>query len=130
MGENIVLNGVVVKGLGEGAFFLSIEHYKNEIKKKLGFDAYLGTLNLMIDIKQLEQLKKINPIKINGFKKNNEVFFGARCYRGKIRNINGAIIKPDMNKHKEDVIEFIAPVHLKTELKIKDGDKIKIELEP
>ena len=34
---------------------------------------------------------------------------------------------PDINKH-EDIMEFIAPVHLKSELKLADGDKIKIEL--
>ncbi len=128
MGDNIVLNGLVVNGLGEGSFFLSMDHYKKEIKEKLGFDAYPGTLNLKVDEKQTNFLKSIVPIKINEFKKNNEEFGGVSCYNAKIENINGAIIIPDLTKH-NDTIEFIAPVHLKSELNIKDGDKIKIELE-
>ena len=72
--------------------------------------------------------KKFNPIKIEGCKKNNKAFYGARCYKASIKNINGAVIIPDINKHKKDIIEFIAPINLKSELGIKDGDKIKIIL--
>ena len=126
-GKKIILNGTIVRGLGEGTFFMSMEHYKNQIKKKLGFDAYPGTLNLKVEKNQINLLKKINPIKIVGFEKDNKTFGGASCYKAKIKNINGSIILPDLTKHK-GVIEFIAHVHLKSELKLKDGDKIKIEL--
>ena len=124
----MVLNGVVVRGLGEGAFFMSMQHYQKEIKKKLGFNAYPGTLNLKVSKKQADLLKKIAPVRINGYKSGSKTFGGANCYKAKIKNINGSIIVPDLTKHKS-VIEFIAPVHLKSELKIKDGDEIKVELQ-
>ena len=126
-GKKIILNGTIVRGLGEGTFFMSMEHYKNQIKKKLGFDAYQGTLNLKVSKNQINLLKNITPIKIDGFKSGNKSFGGSSCYKAKIKNINGSIILPDLTKHK-GVIEFIAHVHLKSELKLKDGDKIKIEL--
>ena len=125
--KNMVLNGVIVRGLGEGAYFMSMQHYKKEIKKKLGFDAYPGTLNLKVSRNQINSLKKINPIKIDGFEKNNKKFGGADCYKAKIKSINGSIIIPHLTRH-NDMIEFIAPVHLKSELKLKDGVKIKVEL--
>ena len=127
MVNNILLNGIIVRGLGEGTYFMSMQHYKNEIKKKLGFSAYPGTLNLKVNKKELDLLEKLNKIKIDGFKKNNKTFGGADCYRAKIKGINGAIIIPHLTKHK-NIIEFIAPVHVKSELKIKDGDNIKVEL--
>jgi len=127
MGGNIVLSGIVVKGQGEGSHYLSMEYYKQEIKKKVGFDVYPGTLNLKIDEKQLELLGNMAPININDHKSGNIKLFGAKCYKASIKNTNGAIIMPDLTKHK-NVIEFIAPVHLKSELKIKDGDIVKIEL--
>ena len=34
-GGNADISGIIVKGLGEGAVFMSMPHYKNEIKKKL-----------------------------------------------------------------------------------------------
>jgi len=122
-----VLDGIVVAGLGEGTYFMSMEHYKKEIKKKLGFDAFPGTLNIKTDKENIDSFKKINPIIIVGFEKDDKTFGGASCYRAKIENIDGAIIIPEINKHK-DIIEFIAPVNLKLELSIKDGDKIKIQI--
>jgi len=122
------IEGIVTRGLGEGSLFMSMDHYKKEIKKKLDFDAYPGTLNLKIDQEQIHPFKKINPIKIGGFKKNDKTFGGASCYKAKINNIDGAIIIPDINKHKEDIIEFISPFNIKSKLNIKDGDKVKIQL--
>lgn len=121
------ISGTIVRGLGEGTYFMSMRHYQKEIKKKLGFDAYPGTLNLKVEKKQIDLLKKINSIKIAGFKKKDKSFGGADCYKAKIKNVNGSIIVPHLTKHK-DVIEFIAPVHLKSGLKIKEGDKIRVEL--
>ena len=123
----ILLNGIVVRGLGEGAYFMSMPHYQKEIRKKLGFNAYPGTLNLKVSKKQIDLLKKISEIGIDGFKKNSKTFGGADCYKAKIKNIKGAIIIPHLTKHK-NMIEFIATVHVKSELKIKDGDKVKVEL--
>lgn len=125
---NPVFNGVVFRGLGEGTYFLSMPHYRNEIKKKLGFSAYPGTLNLEVKNNQIDRLREYKPIKIDGFKSGSKIFGGARCYRAKIKTINGAIIIPDLTKHKKDVIEFIAPVNVKSELKLKDGDKVLVEL--
>ena len=127
MGDGYIM-GIVAAGLGEGAFFMSMPHYKKEIKEKLGFDAYPGTLNLKINKEQMYPFKKNNLIKIIGFKKNNKTFGGAICYKAKIDEIDGAIIIPDINKHKEEIIEFIAPVNVKSELNIKDGDKVKIQI--
>lgn len=125
-GKNII-NGAIVKGFGEGAYFMSMPHYQKEIKKKLGFDAYPGTLNLKVGKKEINLLKKFNKIGIDWFKKNNKIFGGVDCYKAKIKDTDGAIIIPHLTKHK-NIIEFIASVHLKSELKFKDGDKIKVEL--
>ena len=72
MNNVISLSGIIVRGLGEGAYFMSMQHYKDEIKKKLGFETYPGTLTLKITKKQTDSLKKIKVIGIKGFKKNNK----------------------------------------------------------
>ena len=126
--EAIVLKGTLIKGLGEGAYFMSMEHYKKEIKKKLGFDAFPGTLNIKIVKNQYDLIKKIKPIKIIGYKKDGKIFGGASCYKARIKGISGAIIIPDINKHKKDITEFIAAVHVKSKLKVRNGCKINMEL--
>ena len=123
-----MIDGTIVRGLGEGTYFMSMQHYQKEINKKLGFKAYPGTLNLKVDEKEFDLLKKVNRIRINGFKERDKTFGGADCYRAKIKNMDGAIIMPHLTKHKKGIIEFIAPSHIKTELKLKDGDRIKVEL--
>ena len=125
-GTSKVIGGTIVKGLGEGAFFMSMDYYKKEIKDKLGFDAYPGTLNIRINKNQLNILT--NPIKIEGFENVGKKFGGVRCFKSKIKNVEGAIIIPDINKHKKNIIEFISKKHIKSELNIKNGDKIIIEL--
>lgn len=125
--KKIYISGIVVRGLGEGTYFMSMRHYRKEIRNKLGFKAYPGTLNLKTNKKLIDLLKNKKPIKISGFKSKNKTFGGASCYKAKIKNINGSIIVPDLTRHK-NIIEFIAPIHLKSELNIKDGDKTKVEL--
>lgn len=122
------IQGVIVSGLGEGAYFMSMKHYKNEIKNKLGFDAYPGTLNVKIKQDRHDLLKDIAKIRISGFTKDNKTYGGAGCYMAKIENINGAIIVPDINKNPKNILEFIAPVHVKSTLNLTDGDKITINL--
>ena len=114
-GGNTVLDGIVLSGLGEGHHFVSLDHYKKEIKEKLGFDAYHGTLNIKIDKHNLNALKNNDKTKIEGFKKDGKAFGSIQCYKAKINNINGSIIIPEFTKHKEEIIEFIAPVHVKSE---------------
>jgi riboflavin kinase len=123
-----ILEGTVTSGLGKGAVFMSIDYYKKQVKEKLGFEPYPGTLNIKIDKQQTTLLNNTNPIRINAFKKDNKSFGGASCYKAKINDIQGFIIIPDMTEHEEDMVEFIAPINIKEELKINDGDKVKIEL--
>ena len=104
---------------------MSIGYYKKNTREKLGFDPYPGTLNLRLGKSAASLLKKLIPIRIDGFKKNSQTFGGADCYKIKINSINGSIIVPDLTENEGDIIEIIAPVNLKSELKIKDGDKVK-----
>ncbi len=124
----IYFEGTIASGLGRGAYFLSMGYYKGKLKNKLGFEPYLGTLNLHIGREKSGLLNKIMPIRIGSFKKGGKTYGGASCYRIKINGIDAAIIVPDLTEHGEKMVEVIAPVNLKSELKIKDGDKIKIEL--
>jgi len=121
------IKGIIVSGLGEGAHFMSIQHYKQEIKRKLGFDAYPGTLNLKINKNRDNLLKGLNTIKIIGFALNDKNFGGASCVKAKIRDIGGAIIVPEINKNPENILEFIAPIHIKSALNLKNNDEIEID---
>ena len=72
----VLIEGVVVDGLGEGSHFMSMDHYKTEIKDKLGFEAYPGTLNIKTNNKNPDLFKNHNIIRINGFEKDSKKFHG------------------------------------------------------
>lgn len=126
MGE-IGFEGTITSGLGKGAVFVSIDYYKDNIREKLGFEPYSGTLNLEIGKGQQIQLRAITPIRIESFEKSGKAYGGASCYKIKIDGIDAAIIVPDLTEHEENMIEIVAPVNLKSKLKVEDGGKVKIE---
>lgn len=127
--REMILEGIVTSGLGKGAAFLALGHYKAQIKEKLGFVPYTGTLNIIISKNNPDIFKKIMPIRISSIKKNNKAYGGASCRKISMNGIKGAIIIPDLTEHDETLLEIIAPINLKSKLKIKDGDKIKLKLE-
>ena|SRR3989338_2358532 len=127
MGE-IGFEGTITSGMGKGAVFVSIDYYNSNIREKLGFSPYSGTLNLEIGKGQQIQLRAMVPIRIESFKKNGKAYGGASCYKIKINGIDAAIIVPDLTEHEESMIEIVAPINLKSKLKVGDGDKVKIEL--
>ena len=55
----IVLEGEVISGLYEGAYYISKNGYRTQIIEKLGFDPYPGTLNLKLKDEEIEQRKRI-----------------------------------------------------------------------
>ena len=44
----IDFEGIVVSGMGEGAYYMALEGYRKQFKEKLGFEPYPGTLNVKL----------------------------------------------------------------------------------
>ncbi|MHC1604645.1 MAG: DUF120 domain-containing protein [Candidatus Methanofastidiosia archaeon] len=132
--ENEVrLNGRLISGMGEGKYYISRVGYRNQFIKKLGFSPYPGTLNLIIDDETLARfqatIKNLLFIKIENFKTENRTFGGVKAYKAEIGNkIKGAVILPYRTHHRKNILEVVAPVFLRKELNIKDGDIIDVTI--
>lgn len=122
------ISGILQKGIGEGAYYVSQMEYQKQFRDKLGFSAFHGTLNLKINKEELIRfIANKAPIKINGFETKTRSFGYLTCYKIKIRdNLNAAIVKAERARHPEDIIEIIADVNLRDSLKLNDGDNVKI----
>ena len=121
------ISGTAKSGIGEGSYYVSLSGYQKHFKKKLGFEAFPGTLNLKINRGEVNDfIKSIEKVQIPGFKTKARTFGALDCYRLKVKSINAAIVMPERARHKEDIIEVIAPVDLRKRLKLKDGDKIAL----
>jgi len=130
---SITIEGIVFSGLGEGAYYITREPYRKQFINKLGFDPYPGTLNLKIsdeyDAKMRVELETYPGIEIEGFKNENRTYGPVKCFPVLINNeIKGAIVLALRTHYNSSVIELIAPVYLRDRLKLKDGNKVKVEV--
>jgi riboflavin kinase len=133
--RSIIIEGKVFSGLGEGAYYVSREAYRRQFIKKLGFDPYPGTLNLKIVDEQNARLRSeldaYPGIKINGFRNKDRTYGSVKCFHAMINGREkGAVIFAFRSHYGKDVLEIIAPVYLRGQLKLKDGDKVKVEIFP
>ncbi len=128
----LILEGVVVEGLGEGRFYMSIPFYREYFRKTLGFNAYPGTLNVRLtgdSVWKRRALDAAPGIRVPGFKNHERVYGGARLFRTKINGYYpAALVFPDRTSHPKEIIEVIAPVYLRGELGLKNGDRVVLEV--
>jgi len=123
--RKIILEGRVFSGGGIGSFFINLSWVRSQIKEKLGFNPYPGTLNLQLlpgtDVKELRDTTK--GIKI----KSSEGFHEGRCFKALImEKLWGAVVVPDVPKYPNDLLEIMAPVNLRETLGLKDGVDIEV----
>lgn len=138
--EDILIVGEVTEGMGEGGFYVRIPGYLEQFQKKLGFKPFFGTLNLQLsDLnKELleENLKNRIPVRIEGFEDNKigRTYGGVDCFNCAVSRldnqdikVNSAILKIKRTHHKKNIVEILAREYLRETLKLKDGDRVRIE---
>lgn len=128
--ENDVIIGELVSGLGEGKYYISREEYKRKFKENLGFEPYPGTLNVMSHFPRdpYVVLGDLEPCIVSGFTTEDRNFGDVRCYRIEINGIEGAIVIPSRTHHPPRELEIIAPVYLRGELDLEDGDEVRVKV--
>jgi len=130
---SITLEGTLFTGLGEGAYYVTKEGYRKQFMEKLGFDPYPGTLNLKLtseyDIKSLSELEAYPAIELEGFEDESRTFGSVKCYPAIINNkVKGAVINALRSHYGSSVLEIVSPFFLRSRLKLKDGNKVKVEI--
>lgn len=126
----IIFEGVVFSGLGEGAYYMNQEGYKNQFLEKLGFVPYPGTLNLRVKKENQEEVRMLEAspfILIEGFTDGNRSFGPAKCFHGKVADkMDGALVFPVRTHYSGDVVELISTEYLRKMLHLTDGDSVKV----
>lgn len=132
--QTIEIEGEVVSGLFEGAYYVSKEGYHKQIVEKLGFEPFPGTLNIRIgeeDYDKRRRLERGEYIRLEGFKDGERSFGAAHCFPCMINDeIEGALIVAERSIHDYGVMEIISPHYLRRKLELADGDKVKISFVP
>jgi riboflavin kinase, archaea type len=128
----LVMNGVVFSGLSEGGYYMSLEGYRKQFRAKLGFDPYPGTLNLRVrkeDQNERRLLETFPFIYVEGFSNSKRSYGPAKCFKTLVdEKVQSAIVLPIRAHYGEDVVEIIAPVALRKQLRLKDGDSVRVRV--
>ncbi|MCI4342266.1 MAG: DUF120 domain-containing protein [Thermoplasmata archaeon] len=127
----LVLSGTVSSGLGEGRYYLSQPGYVSQFAERLGYTPFPGTLNVRLaepELVRAAALRHWKGIRIDGFSASGRTFGGATCLVARIGGSPGHLIMPDRSHH-TDVLELVAPVELRKELTLRDGDRVELRIE-
>ena len=129
----LTFQGEVISGLGEGAYYMQQGVYKKQFLEKLGFDPFIGTLNLRLktaeDLRTRHQLDRLSGIKINGFTSGQRTFGAVKCFKALVENkIEGAIVLPERSHYNFNIIEVIAPVNMREKLGLKDNSVVTLKV--
>jgi len=117
--------GVVTSGLGVAGFYVNLPWVRRQLREKLGFEPYPGTLNLKVDREARRTLEK---------KACAEIVPAEGFYKGLLvevlveDSIRAAAIIPLKPDYPEDLVEIIAAENLREKLSLKDGDRVTVQL--
>ena len=128
--KTLCVKGSVFSGKAEGAKFIKLPWVKKQIKEKIGFDPYNGTLNLRLangdSLKLDKVLKTAKPIEISP----ETGYCPGKCFKARMkRSIQCVAIIPQIPNHPKNVLEIIAPFNLREKLHLRDNDTVEIVLE-
>jgi riboflavin kinase, archaea type len=123
--QKVVFKGTVFSGKGEGRKFIDLPWVKGQIKEKLGFTPYLGTLNIRLSkesVKQKKLLEKAERLEVCPEKG----YCTGILIKAKVEGLECGVIIPQVPNYIDEVLEVIAPWCLRDRLKIEDGDEVTV----
>jgi riboflavin kinase len=123
--KKIKLSGKVFSGKGGGAKFLQLPWVKQQVNAKLGFNPYIGTLNIRLSqesAKQRKLLDKAASMEVCPA----EGYCNGKLFNASIGALECAIVIPEVASYPENLLEIIAPVNLREKLQLADDDEITV----
>ncbi len=130
----IDFEGSVVSGMGEGAYYMSLEGYRKQFKEKLGYEPYPGTLNIRLTdqlfMNARRELGSHPSIFVDGFGDGTRTYGWVKCYRATINGKvdNAAVLVLERTHYDDSMLEVIAPMSIKDAAGIKNGDGVKVQV--
>lgn len=131
--SGLQLDGKVVSGMGEGAYYMSLDGYQTQFSEKLGYKPYPGTLNLKLLSQSTISMRSIMDsypsIFIRGFTDSSRSYGWVKCYPAILNKgamDKAAVIVLERTHYDKSILEVIAPVCVKETLGIRNGDDVRV----
>jgi|688.fasta_scaffold801675_2 riboflavin kinase len=126
----VTLAGRLCSGLGEGAGFTSLDWVEHQLRDKLGFRPHPGTVNLSLTGSDWDRARDAMQVAAGITIEPPPGFCAAKCFAVLIDDsIEGAAILPEVEGYPADKLEIVAPIAVRRELRLNDGDRITLRLQ-
>ncbi|MFG1445672.1 MAG: DUF120 domain-containing protein [Thermoplasmatales archaeon] len=128
--NDIVVEGTLFTGLGEGSYYISRDGYVSKIKEYLNFEPFPGTLNLRFTEEYSTFSTIINNIPgfdVEPFEQDGRKFGAIKLLKAHMFDAPVGVVLPERT-HYDRVLEVISPSNLRSKYGLKDGDKIGITI--
>ena len=131
--SSVDLEGVLISGMGEGAYYMSLKGYTKQFQSKIGYTPFPGTLNVRLDKKihqeAIKQFATMDGIKIDGFSDGKRTYGWVKCFPAKLnQSISCMLIVLERTHHDDSVVELISKACIRKSGKLRDGSKVKITI--
>ncbi|MCL7417992.1 MAG: CTP-dependent riboflavin kinase [Halalkalicoccus sp.] len=133
--SSVDLDGTVTGGMGEGKHYISLPGYMAQFAERLGYEPFPGTLNVDLSeesVRRRGAMEAFEPVHIDGWEDEDRTYGPCVCYPATViadEAYDGAhVIAPERTHHDENQLELIAPVKLREELDLADGDSITVRV--
>ncbi len=125
----ICIRGAVFSGAGQGSEFVKLQWVAWQIKEKVGFVPYPGTLNIRITEDSVLRLKKVKNEARQVEVSPAAGFCRGKCFKASMANdVECAMIVPEVADYPQNIIEVIASSNLRRKLHLKDGDSVEVKI--
>ncbi|MDE1766681.1 MAG: DUF120 domain-containing protein [Thaumarchaeota archaeon] len=129
----VEFKGMIISGMGEGAYYMSMKGYTRQFKSKLGYVPFPGTLNVKLRDKEFIEAKRLldaHPaIMISGFSDGKRTYGWVKCYPARVNNnVDAALIVLERTHHDDSVIELISKENIKKSTKLSTGSQMTIRV--
>ncbi|MFB6216020.1 MAG: DUF120 domain-containing protein [Candidatus Aenigmatarchaeota archaeon] len=117
------LKGELFTGMGDGARYMSMDHYRRCIEDSAGFEPFPGTFNVRVDpdeartLRETVEAERVDP---------EGDYIGMYVYPVRVDGLEAAYLDLDVTDHGEDVMEIVSPEYLRGRLELVDGDEVRI----
>jgi len=131
--SHVLLKGTLVSGLGEGAYYMSLEGYSKQFKTKIGYVPFPGTFNVKLRKKEyteaISQFEEMEGIHIDGYSDGKRTYGWVKCFKAKLNStFDCLLIRLERSHHDTSIIELISKNSLRKTAKLSDNSKVTITI--
>jgi len=132
--SHLELDGLVISGLGEGAYYMSLNGYTKQFKVKIGYIPFPGTLNVKLNQLQatqiIQQLDDLDSVIIDPFSDGKSTYGWVKCFHATLNDsVKCELIRLERTHHDNSVIELVSKDNLRKIARLKTDSKVTIKID-